>query len=128
MRTPAAGPIQTLGVVGRLFPLILSGEKTSTIRWRERRVVPGPLRYLCDDDPDQVAVVQVVRCTDMPLAQVAGYLGRSEEWPDAVMLAGMREHYPDIELADVVQVVEHEPYDPGAREETAGGKPILEGT
>ena len=29
--------VQTLRVVGRLFPLILSGEKTSTIRWREHR-------------------------------------------------------------------------------------------
>jgi len=46
----------------------------------------------------------------MPLALAAPYLGSSEEWPDEVMLAGMREHYPDIELSDVVQVIEHEPF------------------
>ena len=27
------------------------------------------------------------------------------------MLTGMREHYPDIELSDTVQVIEHEPFD-----------------
>ncbi|WP_367714282.1 ASCH domain-containing protein [Nitratireductor sp. GISD-1A_MAKvit] len=100
--------IQTLGVVGRLFPMILRGEKTSTIRWRETRITPGPMRYLCDDDPSQSVVVNVLKCTDMPLCSVAAYLGRTEEWPDEVMLAGMREHYPGIDLTDIVQVIEHE--------------------
>lgn len=101
--------MQTLPVVGRLFPLILSGEKTSTIRWHEARIVPGPMRYVCDDDGESV-IVNVFRCTDMPLASVAAYLGKSDDWPDDVMLAGMREHYPSIELNDIVQVVEHEPF------------------
>ncbi len=104
---------QVLGVVGRLFPAILSGEKTSTIRWREARIVPGPMRYVRDDavngDNRASVVVDVVRCTDMPLAAVADYLGKSDEWPDDVLLEGMREHYPDIELSDMVQVIEHEP-------------------
>jgi len=34
--------IQALHVVNRLFPLILNGEKTSTIRWREKQVILGP--------------------------------------------------------------------------------------
>lgn len=104
--------MQTLNVVERLYPLILNGEKTSTIRWRETRIMPGPMRYVCEGDSDRSAVVRVVRCTDMPLAAVAGFLGKSDEWPDDVMLAGMREHYPDIELTDSVQVIEHDPYDP----------------
>ncbi len=33
--------IQTLGLVARLFPAVVSGEKTSTIRWRETRIVPA---------------------------------------------------------------------------------------
>lgn len=82
-----------------------------TIRWRERRIVPGPMRYVCDGDTATTAVVDVVRCTDMPLASVAGYLGKSDIWPDAVMLAGMREHYPAIVLTDIVQVIEHAPFD-----------------
>jgi hypothetical protein len=104
--------LQTLSVVGRLFPMILSGEKTSTIRWREARIAPGPMRYVCDDNVGQSTVVHVLKCTDMPLASVATYLGKTEEWPDDVMLAGMREHYPEIELTDIVQVVEHKPFKP----------------
>ena len=100
--------MQSLGVVERLFPLILNGAKTSTIRWRERHIVPGPLRFICDEDPSQSAVVTVTRCTEMPLHDAASFLGKSHEWPDDVMLEGMREHYPDIELSSVVQVVEFE--------------------
>ncbi len=101
--------MQELSVVARLFPLILSGEKTSTIRWKEARILPGPMRYLCEDDPSRNAVVEVTRCSDMPLGEVAAYLGRADDWPDDVMLTGMREHYPEIELSDIVQVVEHLP-------------------
>jgi hypothetical protein len=108
------GSIQTLEVVGRLFPLVLSGEKTSTIRFREPRIVPGPMRYVCSDDSGKTAVVNVTKCTDMPLASVAAYLGKTDEWPDDVMLSGMREHYPDIELSDIVQVIEHKPLVPDA--------------
>lgn len=101
--------MQELGVVGRLFPLILSGEKRSTIRWRETRIVPGPMRYVCDDDASQIVIVEVTRCTDMPLSQAAAYLGREAEWPKDVMLDGMREHYPEIGWDDIVQIIEHSP-------------------
>ena len=100
-------PIQQLDVVARLFPLVERGEKTSTIRWRERTIVPGMMRYVCADDRSRTVDVMVTRCVSMPLADVAAYQGREAEWPDAVMLEGMREHYPDITLADVVDVVEH---------------------
>lgn len=99
--------MQTLHVVARLFPLVLSGVKTSTIRWRETRIAPGYMTYVCDGGPAKTAVVWVTRCTDLPLSDVAAFLGREADWPDPVMLAGMREHYPEIELADIVQVVEH---------------------
>lgn len=104
--------LQSLGVVGRLFPLVLSGEKTATIRFNERRIHPGPMRYVHDDMPERSVVVQVIRCTDMPLSDAAAFLGKAEAWPDDVMLDGMREHYPEIELTDIVQIIEHEPYDP----------------
>lgn len=106
--------MQTLEIVGRLFPLILSGEKTSTIRFHESRIAPGPMRYVCGGDAGKSAVVNVVKCTDMPLASVAAYLGKTDEWPDDVVLSGMREHYPAIKLSDIVQVVEHEPFNPDA--------------
>jgi hypothetical protein len=94
-----APPIQSLAVVARLFPLILSGEKTATIRFGEARIAPGPMRYVCAGDPDRTVIVEVVRCTDMPLSEAARFLGREAEWP--------REHYPEIEWGDIVQVIEH---------------------
>lgn len=101
--------MQELTVVARLFPQILSGEKRSTIRWRETRIIPGPMRYVCLDDPSRSVVVKVVQVTDMPLSAAAVYLGREAEWPKPVMLAGMREHYPSIGWLDMVQVIEHLP-------------------
>lgn len=98
--------MQTLGVVPRLFPLIEAGEKTSTIRWRETRIEPGYLRYVCDGEPAKSAVVWVVRCTDMPLSKAAAFVEEAE-WSKEVMLAGMREHYPEIQWIDMVQIVEH---------------------
>lgn len=99
--------MQSLLVVARLFPLIESGEKRSTIRWREQRIEPGLMTYVCQGDVHKTALVHVTRCTDMPLREAAAFLGKQDEWPNAVMLEGMREHYPEIELASIVQIVEH---------------------
>lgn len=49
--------MQELSVVGRLFPLILDGSKTSTIRWNERPITPGLLRYV-NTLADLVVVVE----------------------------------------------------------------------
>lgn len=99
--------MQRLGVVPRLWQPLLSGEKLSTIRFNEAPVVPGPLLYVNDGDPSQTAVVTVLRVTRMKLHEAAAFLGRSDEWPPAVMLEGMREHYPAITLDDEVDVIEH---------------------
>ena len=98
--------LQTLAVVPRLFPDIRRGAKISTIRWAELRITPGPLRLICGDES---LVVTVTRCTDLPLSQAAAFVGRAADWPDEVMLQGMREHYPQITLQDVVQIVEFDP-------------------
>ena len=98
--------VQSLGVLDRLFPQLVSGEKTSTIRWRERNIVCGPLEFICDGNPNQTVDVNVIRCTEMPLSEAASFVGQTDEWPDDIMLAGMREHYPDIELSSVVQIIE----------------------
>lgn len=101
--------IQFLGVVNRLFPQILNGEKTSTIRWQERHILAGPMKFVCDGNPSQTVEVEVFRCTDMPLSEVASFVGKANEWPDQIMLEGMREHYPDIQLTSIVQVIEYKP-------------------
>lgn len=99
--------MQKLDVVERLFPLVLTGEKTSTIRFREQQIHVGPMVYWCEGNSARTATVWVRRCTDMQLSEAAEFLGKTEEWPDEVMLAGMRVHYPSIQLSDIVQVVEH---------------------
>lgn len=104
--------MQALPVVARLFPAILAAEKTRTIRWREPRIVPGPMEYVCEGSGLR-AVVKVTRVTDVALRDAAALVDLEAVWPPEVMLAGMREHYPRITLDDVVQVIEHRPYQPG---------------
>jgi hypothetical protein len=99
--------MQKLDVVNRLFPLILSGEKTSTIRFNEQRIRIGPMNYWRDGNSSKSVTVWVNLCTDMPLSDAAEYLNRVDDWPDDIMLKGMREFYPNIELSDIVQVIEH---------------------
>ena len=99
--------MQQLGIVPRLQASLLSGEKRSTIRFGEPDLQPGRLAYFCERDGTLVATVDVTRVTRMKLSQAAALLGRTADWPPAVLLAGMREHYPGINLDDTVQVVEH---------------------
>ncbi|MCU1368394.1 MAG: hypothetical protein JWN39_4033 [Ilumatobacteraceae bacterium] len=98
---------QELEVVARLFPAVLAGTKRSTIRWREAEIKPGLMRYICAEDVGLTTIVWVERVTSMPLADAAAFLGMGAEWPPEIMLQGMREHYPDIHLDEIVQVIEH---------------------
>lgn len=99
--------MQSLGVVPRLFPEIVTGDKTSTIRWRETPITQGYLRYVSDGPDAATAIVWVMRVTRMRLSEAAAFVGRETEWPRDVMLAGMREHYPAIAWDDMVEVIEH---------------------
>ncbi|MEL6575753.1 MAG: hypothetical protein AAFQ81_07670 [Pseudomonadota bacterium] len=103
--------MQTLDIVARLVPAVANGSKRSTIRWGEGPIRPGPLRLVCADPPSAITV-EVWRVTSMPLREAAAFLGREVDWPDAVMQAGMREHYPAIMLDCDVQVVEFHPPSP----------------
>jgi len=99
--------VQSLEIVSRLLPEGRAGIKTHTIRWREREIVPGLMRYINADDPADTVVVRVTEVTTMPLYRVAEYLGQSEAWPHSVLLAGMQEHYPDIRIDCDVEVIKH---------------------
>ncbi len=65
------------------------------------------MRFVCDEDQEQTIDVEVIRSTHMPLFEVASFVGKTDEWPDQIMLEGMREHYPDIKLSSIVQVIEY---------------------
>lgn len=99
--------MQSLNIVPRLLPDVRSGDKQHTVRWRENRIIPGPMRYVNAEDAGDTLVVQVTKVVTLPLSQVANYLGKQDEWPDAVLLAGMREHYPLIQLDSEVDVIHH---------------------
>lgn len=99
--------VQQLSVVGRLFPSIVDCSKSSTIRWNENPITPGVMRYVREDPPHRSIDVMVIACTQMPLSQASEFLGREVEWPSEVMLDGMREHYPEISLSDIIVVIEH---------------------
>ena len=103
------GQPQILGVVPRLWPELQSGDKRSTIRWSEPDVTLGRLRFVCDGSPLLTFDVRVWRVTKLALSDAAGFLGKAKEWPPEVMLNGMQEHYPEVQLQDVVQVIEFLP-------------------
>lgn len=99
--------LQNLQIVPRLLPDVRAGRKLHTIRWRERKIVPGPMLYVNVQDTSDTVMVWVTHIEKMPLSDVAARLGKSTEWPDAIMLEGMREHYPRIELDSEVAVIHH---------------------
>jgi hypothetical protein len=101
--------VQTLKVVPRLMPDIRSGLKLHTIRWRECKILPGAMQYVNMTNAADRLTVWVTKVESMPLSAVADYLNQVEEWPDAILLAGMREHYPEIQLDSVVDVIHHLP-------------------
>ena len=107
--------MQRLPLADQFFPVVLSGEKTNTMRWREMRIIPGPLQFFSETDRYPDCTVMVVRCTDVPLRDAADLVNMRAVWPDQKMLAAMQRHYPDITLDDLVQVIEHLPPEDGTR-------------
>ncbi|CCF10048.1 hypothetical protein PANA5342_2655 [Pantoea ananatis LMG 5342] len=99
--------MQMLNIVPRLMTALRAGEKRHTIRWQEQKITPGPLCYVSNEDPATWVIVDVAQVVTMPLSSVAHYLGKGDEWPDAVLLAGMQEHYPAIQLDSQVEVIHH---------------------
>lgn len=98
---------QYLDIVARLLPDVRAGRKRHTIRWGERVIVPGPLCYINEDDSSDRENVWVTEVKKMPLSEVAYYLGMTAQWPAPVLLAGMREHYPQIQMESEVDVIWH---------------------
>lgn len=101
--------MQSLEIVSRLLPDVRSGKKLHTIRWQERNISPGPMLYVNAEDVSDMVIVWVTNVETMPLSVVAQHLGKADEWPDDVLLAGMREHYPGIAMDSQVEVIHHLP-------------------
>lgn len=67
----------------------------------------GPLRLVNQQDDTDAVIVWVTQVDTLRLSEVAATLGKKEEWPDEVLLEGMREHYPEIRLSSEVQLITH---------------------
>ncbi|NCC21006.1 MAG: ASCH domain-containing protein [Alphaproteobacteria bacterium] len=95
--------IQTLELADSLFPQVLAGEKTRTLRWREGEIRPGYLLYTSFDNPAWKALVWVTGCRDAPMNEMAPLYDMSPE----DLHKSMQRHYPDIEIDSPVTLVEH---------------------
>jgi hypothetical protein len=104
--------LQKLELVDRLFPALFTGEKVSTLRWREGEVAEGYLLYCASNNPKWKALVWVTGTEKKPLRAFASFCNQT---PDE-LLAAMRTHYPEITLEDDVLLVHHlTPYDTAER-------------
>ncbi|WP_217550214.1 ASCH domain-containing protein [Pantoea sp. GbtcB22] len=99
--------MQSLMIVPRLLPEVRAGHKLHTIRWREPEIVPGPMLYVNTQDASDTIQVVVTCVETIKLSDVADRMGKAKEWPDDVLLQGMREHYPAIEMDSTVKVIHH---------------------
>lgn len=67
----------------------------------------GPLRRVNQQDETDAVIVWVTQVETLRLSEVAATQGKQEDWPDEVLLEGMREHYPEIRLSSEVQLIAH---------------------
>lgn len=93
--------IQTLELVDRRWPALLSGEKLDTIRLNEGEVELGLLRYIACDDKTKQAYVWVTHVEYMPLKAVPNEPDKDD------LLRRMKMHYPNIELDTEILFVAH---------------------
>lgn len=94
---PDSDALRVLRFNKRYRDSVLSGEKTTTVRWNER-ISQGPVRFYFEDDDAQPAVygevlsIEPARLDELT-AEQAG-LPRGSNVAD--LQAGLRAHYPDM--------------------------------
>lgn len=98
--------IQALELVDRYFDALFAGQKRNTQRYQEQRTEPGFLIFEASDDPVLLALVWVEDVIYTALRDVHDAVGGEKYSPDE-LLAGMRKHYPDIQLDSEIMVVKH---------------------
>ncbi len=97
---------QRMALPESMFSSLIFDATMSTIRWNESFIKPGELVLYSEEKPHIETRVQVTRVTQMPLTQVARFLGKVEEWDEAWLLMDMQRYYPQICSGDNVQVIE----------------------
>lgn len=100
---PMADDIQKLELADDLFPALMRGEKTNTLRWQEGPVQTGYLLFYATHNPDWRAVVWVTGVQACPMNEIAPFYTMSPEELHKAMLR----HYPDIEINSDILFIEH---------------------
>jgi hypothetical protein len=99
--------MQMLELVDRRFPALLSGRKTSTIRWNEGVIKPGFLLYVSCSGKER-AIVWVNEVNRIPLRDIGKKIGYDAHHKDENhTLELMRLHYPAITLDTEIDLIEH---------------------
>lgn len=94
--------LQRLELADELFPDLMSGKKTDTLRWNEGTFELGYLEFYSKKDISRRATVLVTGIRKGTLSSFARHYGQSVE----LLLLRMQKHYPDITLNDGVTLVE----------------------
>lgn len=93
----------------RLLSDVRAGIRLHTIRWRESKILPGPMIYVSDRDTSDSVMVWVTHVEKMRLSDVSARLSKCSEWLDTELLEDMCELYPRIEMDSRGVVIHHSP-------------------
>jgi len=96
------GNIQFLELADDLFPKILNGEKTNTLRWNEGNIKEGYLTFYKTSNPSVKCNVLVSSIETAPMKDFAHKYNMSSQDLHFEMLR----HYPDIKIDSEVSFIE----------------------
>jgi hypothetical protein len=83
---------QRLELPDSLFPDLMRGAKTDTLRWNEGKIELGYLEFFSAKNPDLTALVIVTGTRKGSMADFA----KSNKMTVDQFMATMQKHYPDI--------------------------------
>lgn len=105
MADPETSGPQAIMFAARYLDAVRSGVKTRTTRFNDPAVL-GPARLVFPRDPEVVLDAEVTHIKHCTLGEVTDDDARAEGLETAADLQrGLKAHYPDIDLADEVDVI-----------------------
>lgn len=95
--------IQKLELAKDLFPKMISGAKTNTLRWNEGIIEEGFLLFYAENNINLSATVWVNRVTTSSMKNFACKYNMSAK----ALHSSMLRHYPDIKIDSIVSFIEY---------------------
>lgn len=94
--------LQRLELADDLFPDVISGKKTDTLRWNEGDIELGYLEFYSESNIGKRATVLVTGLRKGTLESFAKHYRTTID----LLVLSMKKHYPDIKATDKVTLVE----------------------